>query len=125
MSLPETSCHRWWSSASALSACDPEKVKVAGRSGSSCARFPARFISSENYLVVSGRDMQQNELLVKRYLRKGDVYVHAELHGASTTVVKNHNPDMPGSVWNETASRFRADLLSSPHWRLACSVSKT
>ena len=27
------------------------------------------FISGENYLVLSGRDAQQNELLVKRYLR--------------------------------------------------------
>lgn len=27
------------------------------------------FISSENYLVVSGRDAQQNELLVKRYMK--------------------------------------------------------
>ncbi|KAK9805687.1 hypothetical protein WJX72_012021 [[Myrmecia] bisecta] len=31
------------------------------------------FISSENFLVISGRDMQQNELLVKRYLRRGDL----------------------------------------------------
>ena len=29
------------------------------------------FISGENYLVLSGRDAQQNELLVKRYLRCG------------------------------------------------------
>lgn len=27
------------------------------------------FVSSENYIVLSGRDAQQNELLVKRYLR--------------------------------------------------------
>jgi len=27
------------------------------------------FISSENYLVISGRDAQQNELIVKRYFR--------------------------------------------------------
>ena len=125
------------------------------------------FISSENFLVLSGRDAQQNELLVKRYLRwarpavgwacvgagwaergaspalprtplcappvrlrprhhagrppgtdahptsctahplrplhhspphprsKGDVYVHADLHGASTTIVKNHAPEQP------------------------------
>lgn len=39
------------------------------------------FISSENYLVIGGRDAQQNELLVKRYLNKGDAYVHADLHG--------------------------------------------
>lgn len=29
------------------------------------------FISTEGHLVIAGRDMQQNELLVKRYLRKG------------------------------------------------------
>lgn len=26
------------------------------------------FISSENYLVIAGRDQQQNELIVKRYI---------------------------------------------------------
>ena len=31
------------------------------------------FISSENYLVLAGRDAQQNEQLVKRYMRKGDL----------------------------------------------------
>ena len=38
-----------------------------------CFRFEKFywFISSENYLVVGGRDQQQNELLVKRYLRPG------------------------------------------------------
>jgi hypothetical protein len=28
------------------------------------------FISSENYLVISGHDAQQNEIIVKRYFRK-------------------------------------------------------
>lgn len=36
-----------------------------------------------------GRDAQQNELLVKKYLRAGDVYVHADLRGASSVVVRN------------------------------------
>ncbi|CAJ0585731.1 unnamed protein product, partial [Mesorhabditis spiculigera] len=49
------------------------------------------FISSENYIVVSGRDAQQNELLVKRYLRPGDVYVHADLRGAASVIVRNKN----------------------------------
>jgi predicted ribosome quality control (RQC) complex YloA/Tae2 family protein len=26
------------------------------------------FISSENYLIIGGRDQQQNELIVKKYL---------------------------------------------------------
>lgn len=29
------------------------------------------FISAENYLVIAGRDQQQNEIIVKRYLRAG------------------------------------------------------
>ncbi|KAL1314215.1 hypothetical protein AAHE18_16G172600 [Arachis hypogaea] len=31
------------------------------------------FISSENYLIISGRDSQQNEMIVKRYMSKGDL----------------------------------------------------
>lgn len=30
------------------------------------------FISSENYLVIGGRDQQQNELIVKKYLNDGE-----------------------------------------------------
>uniref|UniRef100_A0A7S1KQB1 NFACT RNA-binding domain-containing protein n=1 Tax=Percolomonas cosmopolitus TaxID=63605 RepID=A0A7S1KQB1_9EUKA len=53
------------------------------------------FITSENYLVVSGRDAQQNELIVRRHLRKGDIYVHADIHGAASCIVKNPNPSQP------------------------------
>jgi len=51
------------------------------------------FISSENFLVVCGRDAQQNELLVKRYMDKGDIYLHADIHGAATHIVKNHTQE--------------------------------
>uniref|UniRef100_A0A3B4BJB3 NFACT RNA-binding domain-containing protein n=1 Tax=Periophthalmus magnuspinnatus TaxID=409849 RepID=A0A3B4BJB3_9GOBI len=51
------------------------------------------FISAENYLVIAGRDQQQNEMIVKRYLRAGDVYVHADLHGATSCVIKNPTGD--------------------------------
>ena len=48
------------------------------------------FISSENFLVIAGRDAQQNEMLVKRYLEDhaGDVYMHADVHGAASVVIK-------------------------------------
>ena len=54
------------------------------------------FVTSENHLVLSGRDSQQNELLVKRYLRKDDLYVHADLHGAATTIIRNNEPSKAG-----------------------------
>ncbi|KAJ3338367.1 hypothetical protein HDU93_009602 [Gonapodya sp. JEL0774] len=47
------------------------------------------FVSSENYLVIGGRDAQQNEELVRKYLKPGDVYVHADLQGAPSVVIKN------------------------------------
>lgn len=55
------------------------------------------FISSEGYLVLSGKDAPQSEILYQRYLRKGDVYVHADLQGASPVIVKN-NPKTPDAV---------------------------
>ena len=47
------------------------------------------FITSQNFIVVSGNDAQQNEILVKRYMRRGDIYVHADVHGAASTLIKN------------------------------------
>uniref|UniRef100_A0A8C4QF41 Nuclear export mediator factor n=1 Tax=Eptatretus burgeri TaxID=7764 RepID=A0A8C4QF41_EPTBU len=58
------------------------------------------FISSENFLVIAGRDQQQNELIVKRYLRAGDLYLHADIHGATSCVLKNNtgNPVPPRTL---------------------------
>ncbi|KAI2469751.1 hypothetical protein F4781DRAFT_209429 [Annulohypoxylon bovei var. microspora] len=55
------------------------------------------FISSDGYLVLGGKDAQQNEMLYRRYLKKGDVYVHADLHGAPSVIIKNspNTPDAP------------------------------
>ncbi|KAI3392183.1 hypothetical protein diail_6101 [Diaporthe ilicicola] len=55
------------------------------------------FISSDGYLVLGGRDAMQNEMLYKKYLRKGDIYVHADMHGAASVIVKNNpaTPDAP------------------------------
>jgi len=47
------------------------------------------FLSSDNFLVVGGRDASSNELLVKRYLGPNDVFVHAEIHGGSVVIIKN------------------------------------
>ena len=63
------------------------------------------FISSEGYLVLGGRDAQQNETLYKRYLKKGDIYVHADLHGAASVVVKNKTGMMESPTPPSTLSQ--------------------
>ncbi|KAL5091149.1 hypothetical protein Trisim1_003462 [Trichoderma cf. simile WF8] len=52
------------------------------------------FISSDGYLVLGGKDPQQTEILYRRYLRKGDIYCHADIRGAAHIVIKN-NPNTP------------------------------
>ncbi|XP_050372336.1 uncharacterized protein LOC126790221 [Argentina anserina] len=92
------------------------------------------FISSENYLVISGRDAQQNEMIVKRYMSKGDLYVHADLHGASSTVIKNHRPEQPvppltlnqaGCYTVCQSAAWDSKMVTSAWWVYPHQVSKT
>jgi hypothetical protein len=92
------------------------------------------FISSENYLVIAGRDMQQNELLVKRHLSKHDVYVHADLHGAATVIIKNTTAggDIPPTTLYQAgvmsvcwSKAWDAKMSTSAYWVHAHQVSKT
>jgi predicted ribosome quality control (RQC) complex YloA/Tae2 family protein len=46
------------------------------------------FISSSGLVVVAGKDAHSNDKLVKRYLREGDRYAHAEVHGAPSVVIR-------------------------------------
>ncbi|XP_059209037.1 ribosome quality control complex subunit NEMF-like [Centropristis striata] len=91
------------------------------------------FISSENYLVIAGRDQQQNEMIVKRYLRAGDVYVHADLHGATSCVIKNPSGDpIPPRTLTEAgtmavcySAAWDAKIITSAWWVHHHQVSKT
>ncbi|XP_054651949.1 ribosome quality control complex subunit NEMF-like [Dunckerocampus dactyliophorus] len=91
------------------------------------------FITSENYLVIAGRDQQQNEMIVKRYLRAGDIYVHADLHGATSCIIKNPtgNP-MPPRTLTEAgtmavcySAAWDAKIVTSAWWVHHHQVSKT
>uniref|UniRef100_A0A8C9S9S2 Ribosome quality control complex subunit NEMF n=1 Tax=Scleropages formosus TaxID=113540 RepID=A0A8C9S9S2_SCLFO len=91
------------------------------------------FISSENYLVIAGRDQQQNEMIVKRYLRAGDIYVHADLHGATSCVIKNPTGEpIPPRTLTEAgtmavcySAAWDAKIITSAWWVHPHQVSKT
>lgn len=91
------------------------------------------FITSENYLVIGGRDAQQNELIVKRYLRAGDLYVHADLTGASSVVIKNPTGDpVPlktladaGTMAVAYSVAWEAKVVAAAWWVHHDQVSKT
>ncbi|XP_055332815.1 ribosome quality control complex subunit NEMF-like [Paramacrobiotus metropolitanus] len=91
------------------------------------------FITSDNYLVIGGRDAQQNEILVKRYLKTNDFYVHADLHGASSVVVKNplNTPPPPkaleeaGVMAISYSSAWEAKVPCRAWWVYSHQVTKT
>jgi predicted ribosome quality control (RQC) complex YloA/Tae2 family protein len=45
-------------------------------------------ITPTGLVAVGGRNAAQNDAVVKKYLRDGDRYVHAEIHGAPSVVVR-------------------------------------
>ncbi|XP_068153525.1 ribosome quality control complex subunit NEMF homolog [Drosophila tropicalis] len=91
------------------------------------------FISSENYLVIGGRDAQQNELIVKRYMRPKDIYVHAEIQGASSVIIRNPNADeIPPKTLLEAGTMaisysvaWDAKVITNAYWVTSDQVSKT
>ncbi|XP_017103896.2 ribosome quality control complex subunit NEMF homolog [Drosophila bipectinata] len=91
------------------------------------------FISSENYLVIGGRDAQQNELIVKRYMRPKDIYVHAEIQGASSVIIRNPTgEEIPPKTLLEAGSMaisysvaWDAKVVTNSYWVTSEQVSKT
>ncbi|KAI9578214.1 nuclear export mediator factor NEMF homolog [Glossina fuscipes] len=91
------------------------------------------FISSENYLVIGGRDAQQNELIVKRYMRPTDIYVHAEIQGASSVIVRNPaGGEVPPKTLLEAGTMaisysvaWDAKVVTNAYWVHSDQVSKT
>ncbi|AGN00511.1 Fibronectin-binding A domain protein [Salinarchaeum sp. Harcht-Bsk1] len=98
------------------------------------------FRTSQGFLVIGGRDADQNEELVQKYLEPGDRFLHAQAHGGPVTILKAADPSESGrdveipeaaereaarfavtysSVWKE--GKFSGDVYAVDHDQ----VSKT
>ena len=70
------------------------------------------FITSDNTLVVAGRDAGTNEAVVKKYLDNNDIYLHADIHGASSTVIKLESKSLNDTILKESGE-FAASFSSA------------
>ncbi|QLG62573.1 ribosome rescue protein RqcH [Halorarum salinum] len=50
------------------------------------------FHTSDGFLVIGGRNADQNEELVKKYMDADDLFLHAQAHGGPVTIVKATDP---------------------------------
>ena len=70
------------------------------------------FITSDSTLVVAGRDAGTNEAVVKKYLDNNDIYLHADIHGASSTVIKLEGKSLNDTILKESGE-FAASFSSA------------
>ena len=47
------------------------------------------FYTSNNFLVIAGRDTQTNEMAVKKHMEDNDLYFHADFDGAPSVILKD------------------------------------
>lgn len=66
------------------------------------------FMSSDGFLVVAGKDVVSNEVLIKKYTTQEDVVFHAEIVGAPFVVVKSE-----GKAVSEQALREAGEFAAS------------
>ena len=71
------------------------------------------FYSSDNFLVIGGRDATTNEIIIKKHTEKNDIVFHTELPGSPFVIIKNpDNKQVPESTINE-AAEFCASFSKS------------
>lgn len=76
------------------------------------------FRTSEGNLVISGRDAQQNEELIRKYLEPDDLVFHADIHGSPFTILRKGRKAESESIIE--AAKFTA--AHSNAWRTGTAV---
>lgn len=62
------------------------------------------FRTSDSTLAIGGRDSTQNEVLVKKYMAPGDIFVHADVPGGSVVILKGSDSGISEASKREAAS---------------------
>ncbi|MCD4739766.1 NFACT RNA binding domain-containing protein [archaeon] len=49
------------------------------------------FFTTQGLLVLAGRDVKSNQEIVKKHMQSNDLYFHADIHGAPSTVIQSES----------------------------------
>ena len=61
------------------------------------------FFSSDNILIIGGRDIKTNEMIFKKYMEEKDLFFHASFQGAPVVVIKTEGKEVPEQTLIESA----------------------
>jgi len=113
---------------------DTKSVEIAQRAAKKEWYEKFRWLrSSDNLLMIGGRDSTQNEILVKKHLGQRDIFVHGDIPGGSTVLIKAENMEVAETSKREAVSfavsysrAWGAGLAAADgYWVLPGQVSKT
>jgi predicted ribosome quality control (RQC) complex YloA/Tae2 family protein len=66
------------------------------------------FTTSDGFLVVAGKDVVSNEVLIKKYTKQEDVVFHAEITGSPFVVIKTEGKEPSEAALKESAEAAAA-----------------
>lgn len=61
------------------------------------------FTTSDDFLVVAGKDSVSNEVLIKKYTKQEDIVFHAEITGSPFVVIKTEGKEVSEAALKEAA----------------------
>ncbi|MFT4260819.1 MAG: NFACT RNA binding domain-containing protein [Candidatus Woesearchaeota archaeon] len=61
------------------------------------------FISSDNFLVIAGKDATTNEEVVKKHTESNDLVFHTDAPGSAFVVIKKNGAEVPDTTLSEAA----------------------
>lgn len=91
------------------------------------------FYSSDDFLVIAGRDATTNEIIIKKHMEPSDVVFHADIQGAPFVLIKTEGKAPPGLTIREAAqlaasySRAWKEMLTAVdvYWISPLQVNKS
>ena len=78
------------------------------------------FISSDEFLVIGGRDATSNEVVIKKHTDANDLVLHTDLAGSPFFVIKSDGKKIPEATIKEAAD---ATCTFSRAWKLGLQTS--
>jgi predicted ribosome quality control (RQC) complex YloA/Tae2 family protein len=89
--------------------------------------------SSEGYLIIVGKNADQNETIVKKYMEKNDLYLHSDVFGSGSGLIKrtSENTQLPIITIEEAGAFLICHTKAwnsspdKPYWVYSNQVSKT
>ena len=91
------------------------------------------FYTSHGFLVICGRNHSQNEEIVKKHCQTNDLYIHSEVAGSGSAILKNDDKRKVSPLDLEEAGNFvicmsrawQSRVADAAYWVYPDQVSKT